>query len=190
LPKCPLSGEKQTSNAQGPPGRPLKRKLDVTAMQQVPFPIKLQAAIRTRLGASASPCGNGWVTDVSEASESEKTNSRSPRRRLPFPVFGPSPMAAADVVRALRRYRYDSAFRGAHRVPIRVLAGLVGVSHETLYETMRIGTASEGTRAKLTWALKAIAEGRLRFRRRGQHWELEGESASLFRPRTRDPISP
>jgi hypothetical protein len=40
-------------------------------------------------------------------------------------------------VRALRRFRYDPEFRGAKRVPIRVLAALLGLSHTTLYESMR-----------------------------------------------------
>jgi hypothetical protein len=188
--KCPLSGEKQTSNAQGPPGRPLKRKLDVTAMRQVPFPITLQAAIRSRLGVSASPSGNGWVTDVSEASESEKTNSQRSLNQNVRGAKTPDMLPASDVVRALLRFRFDPQYRGKRRVPIRILAAMVGLSHETLYEIMRAKTASECTRAKLTWALKAIAEGRLRFRRSGQRWGAEGEAVSLFRPITRDPISP
>jgi hypothetical protein len=156
---------------------------------RVPLPWKLQAAIRSRLSLPASASGNTWVTDEIEASEVEKANSRSPRpTEIPAP-FGPPLLPAADVVRALMRFRYDPAFRGEARIPVRALATLVGLSHETLYEAMRAGTASEGTRAKLTWALRAIAEGRLRFRRRGQHWEPQGESVSIFQPTARDPIS-
>jgi hypothetical protein len=152
------------------------------------LPPRLEAIIRSRLGQPLSPNENAWVTDVSEASEFEKANSRSPRRTKQCATPGPQP--AADVVRALRRYRYDPEFRGARRVPIRTLATWVGLSHETLYQAMRAGTASECTRAKLTWALKAIAEERLRFCRRGQCWAAEGEAVSLFGPSKRDPISP
>jgi hypothetical protein len=152
----------------------------------VPLPWKLQAAIRSRLGLPASASGNAWVTDESEASEFRKTNSHSPRPKKIAAPFGPPLLSAADVVRALLRFRYDPAFRGERRVPIRTLAAWVGLSHETLYEAMRAGTASECTRAKLTWALRAMAEGRLRFRRRGQHWEPQGESVSIFQATARD----
>src|SRR5262249_41379296 len=90
--------------------------------------------------------------------------------------LAPSIPPASDVARTLLRFRYDPAFRGERRVPIRALAAFIGVSHETLYRSMRVGTASECTRAKLTWALRDIAEGRLPFRRRGQRWEPEGHS--------------
>jgi hypothetical protein len=138
----------------------------------VPLPEKLQATIRSRLGplqiADGSP--TGWQTEP-EPSESEKTPSRARCRKTGVSRMTQSPPPGADIVRALRRFRYDPAFRGERRVPIKTLAGLVGLSHETLYAAMRRGNASEQARAKLTWALKAIAEGRLWFRRRGQVWE-------------------
>jgi hypothetical protein len=102
--------------------------------------------------------------------------SHRPRKINTSPGLAPSILPASDVVRALLRFRYDREFRGQRRVPIRTLATFVGLSHETLYQAMRVGTASECTRAKLTWALRDIAEGRLRFRRRGQRWEPEGHS--------------
>jgi hypothetical protein len=52
-----------------------------------------------------------------------------------------------------------------------MLAAMVGLSYETLYEAMRQGTASERTLTKLSWAIMAIGEGRLGFRRRRQAWE-------------------
>jgi hypothetical protein len=109
----------------------------------------------------------------SEPSENQKTASHRPRMINASLGLAPSVLPASDVVRALRRYRYETHFRGERRVPIRTLAGLVGLSHETLYEAMRRGGASEVTCGKLTWALEAIADGRLRFRRRRQVWEPE-----------------
>jgi hypothetical protein len=103
--------------------------------------------------------------------------SHRPRKINTSPGLAPSILPASDVVRALLRFRYDREFRGQRRVPIRTLATFVGLSHETLYQAMRVGTASECTRAKLTWALRDITEGRLRFRRCCQRWEPEGHSS-------------
>jgi hypothetical protein len=86
------------------------------------------------------------------------------------------------VARALRRYRYDPEFRSDRRVPARTLAAIVGLSYETLYEIMRTGTASESTCAKLDWAIKAIAERRLHFRRQGRIWTAD-YSGGPFRMR-------
>jgi hypothetical protein len=86
----------------------------------------------------------------------------------------------AEIVRALRRFRFDPEFRGARRVPIRVLASLAGLSHQTVYQAMRPDPPmrplkiSGCTRAKLSGAIAAILDGRLRFRRRKQVWEIEG----------------
>jgi hypothetical protein len=143
----------------------------------VAFPPKLEAIIRARLGSPArSPAACEAEVCETEASEVEKTACHRPRKLNMSPRLAPSILPASDVVRALLRYRYDPAFRGERRVPIRTLATFVGLSHETLYKAMRVGTASECTRAKLTWALRDVAEGRLRFRRRGQRWEPEGRS--------------
>jgi hypothetical protein len=159
----------------------VKRKLNVTAMRQVPFPITLQAAIRSRLGLPSLPGGNGSPqTGESEASDVEKPYSRSLRRNKACTTIRPKPLPSVDVVRALRRYRYDSTFRGQRRVPIRTLAAMVGLSYETLYQTIRSGRASERTRSKLSWAITAINDGRLRFSRRRQTWEPEGPAVSLF----------
>jgi hypothetical protein len=76
------------------------------------------------------------------------------------------------------RYRYDRTFRGERRVPIKTLADHVGLSHETLYQAMR-GKVSDGTRAKLSWALIAINDCRLQFSRRGQVWQVKTGSPLL-----------
>ena len=98
------------------------------------------------------------------------------------PALQPTPslLTDAEIVRALRRFRYDPEFRGPKRVPVRVLAGLAGLSHMTLYEAMRPDLPtrpkriSELTRIKLSGAIREILAGRLRFRRRRQVWEIEG----------------
>jgi hypothetical protein len=51
-------------------------------------------------------------------------------------------LSDAEIVRALMRYRYDRAFRGERRVPIKTLAEFVGRSHETLFQAVR-GKISE-----------------------------------------------
>jgi hypothetical protein len=134
----------------------------------VAFPPKLEAIIRTRLGLPrCSPTACETKMYDTEVSEVEKTACHHPRKLNASPRLAPSTLPSSDVIRSLLRYRYDPAFRGERRVPIRTLATFVGLSHETLYQAMRVGTASECTRVKLTRALSDIAEGRLRFRRRG-----------------------
>ena len=90
-------------------------------------------------------------------------------------------LPAEEIARTLRRYRYEVDFRGERRVPIRTLAGLVGLSHETLYQAMKLGKVSERTRVKLSWAHTAINDSRLRFRRRGQEWQVEASGPLLRR---------
>ena len=92
----------------------------------------------------------------------------------------PGLLTDAEIVRALRRFRYDQEFRGPKRVPLRALAELTGLSHMTLYEAMRPELPpcprriSELTRARLSPAITAILEGRLRFRREKQIWVVDG----------------
>jgi hypothetical protein len=78
----------------------------------------------------------------------------------------------AEIARTLMRYRYDRAFRGERRVPIQTLGDYIGLSHETVYQAMR-GKISDVTRAKLSWAIVAIADGRLRFRSHRRVWQIE-----------------
>jgi hypothetical protein len=103
-------------------------------------------------------------------------------RRDPRQALQPTPglLTDAEIVRALRGFRFDPEFRGQRRVPIRALAGLVGLSHQTLYQAMRSDLPmrprkiSRCTRAKLSGAIAAISDGRLRFRRRKKVWEADG----------------
>ena len=156
----------------------------------------LEATVRNLMRRPTSPPASVsyWVYDC-EPSEGARTTTRvlHHQRRALQPQ--PGLLSDAEVVRALRRFRYDPEFRGAKRVPIRVLADLVGLSRMTIYEVMRPDLPtrprkiSEATRIKLSFAIKAISEGRLRFRRRGQRWDAEGAAIWTFEPRHRRGIT-
>jgi len=135
------------------------------------IPPRLEAIIRSRLGASAPPPENPrWQADGRDPSEIRGGTFRARRRRENDPRAS-GLLSDAEIVRTLMRYRYDRAFRGERRVPIRTLADFVGLSHETLYQAMR-GSISDRTETKLSWALTAIKDRRLQFRRRGQKWQV------------------
>ena len=147
----------------------------------------LEATVRRLMGRPRSPQGSDslWVYDRAP-SEGGRTTPRAVRdqHQTSQPMRGL--LTDAEIVRALRRFRYDSEFRGPKRVPIRMLADLVGVSRMTIYGVMRPdlptrpkGMISERTRAKLSPAIAAISDGRLRFRRTKHVWEIEG---SMLRP--------
>jgi len=161
------------------------------------IPPRLEALIRSRMGASAPPPEDPrWQADGRDPSEIRGVTSRARRRRETDPrascvlsdeitraharyrrekyVDVPCVMLSkAEIMRTLMRYRYDRVFRGERRVPIKTLADHVGLSPETLYQAMR-GSVSDRTQAVLSWAIIAIREGRLRFHRSGQHWSAEG----------------
>ena len=151
----------------------------------------LEAFIRSLMGrpslrASRSlSSASFWVYDraPSEGGSATPRAVRNQRQALP-PAAGL--LSDAEIVRALRRFRHDPEFRGPKRVPIRILATLVGVSRMTIYEVMRPDLRtrpkrmiSKRTRAKLSPAIAAILDGRLRFRRTKHVWEIEG---SMLRP--------
>ena len=146
----------------------------------------LEATVRSLMGRPSSRASPSlWVTE-GELSEGgrPKSSGRHDRRQAVRPR--PGLLSDEEIVRALRRFRYDPEFRGPKRVPIRVLADLVGVSRMTIYEVMRPDLRtrpkrmiSERTRAKLSPAIAAILDGRLRFRRTKHVWEIEG---SMLRP--------
>ena len=151
----------------------------------------LEAFIRSLMGRPSSRASRSlssasfWVYDraPSEGSSATPRAVRNQRQALP-PAAGL--LSDAEIVRALRRFRHDPEFRGPKRVPIRILATLVGVSRMTIYEVMRPDLRtrpkrmiSKRTRAKLSPAIAAILDGRLRFRRTKHVWEIEG---SMLRP--------
>ena len=144
------------------------------------IPPRLGAIIRSRLGTSAPPPEDAPSTvDRRDPSEIRGGTYR-PRRAHENHVDAPCVMLSdGEIVRALRRFRYDPAFRGERRVPIKTLADCVGLSHETVYQAMMRGTVSDCTRAKLSWALIAINDCRLQFSRRGQVWQVKTGSPLL-----------
>jgi len=146
----------------------------------------LEATVRSLMGRPSSRASPSlWVTE-GELSKGggPKSIGRHDRRQAARPR--PGLLSDEEIVRALRRFRYDPEFRGPRRVPIRVLADLIGVSRMTIYGVMRPDLRtrpkrmiSERTRAKLSPAIAAILDGRLRFRRTKHVWEIEG---SMLRP--------
>ena len=167
------------------------------------IPPRLEAVIRSRLGASAPPPEDPrWQADGRDPSEIRGARSHArywrenhvdapcvmlsdaeiasrARRRREIPVY-PSPvmLPRADIARTLLRFRYDREFRGPRRVPIKTLADHVGLSREILYQAVR-GSISDRTQVLLSWAIIAIREGRLRFHRSGQNWSAEASGALL-----------
>ena len=144
---------------------------------------QLEATVRRLMGRVTSPAAASststalWVYE-GESSEGGRTAPlRDQRPRQPAPGL----LTDDEIVRVLRRFRYDREFRGLKRVPLRTLAELIGLSHMTIYEAMkpdlpgRHTRISESTRARLSWAITAISEGRLRFRRTRHVWTVEGE---------------
>jgi hypothetical protein len=76
-----------------------------------------------------------------------------------------------EIIRELRRYQHDPEWRGKKRVPIAVLAEYLGLHRQTLYDIAgkhrRIG---KGSIVKVSAAILAIREGKLRFAKKGQQW--------------------
>ena len=150
------------------------RPAAVDTMTTTLFPPGLEALIRSRLGQPAAPIvqARSQVTPaVRQGGPSELRQTQSPARGRIISPLAARVLTASEIVRELRRYRYDRA-RGK-RVPIRALADLVGLSHETLYAAIKRAEVSDFVRSRLSWAIIAISEGRLRFRRYGQQWEVE-----------------
>ena len=155
----------------------------------------LEATVRRLMGRSNPPSSaSAWVYDRTP-SEGGRTTPHVVRDQHQTSQPMRSILTDAEVVRGLRRFRYDSEFRGPMRIPIRTLAEIVGLSHTTIYQAMRPDLPtrprkiSETTRIKLSFVIKAINEGRLRFRRRGQIWDAEGAATWTFEPRNRRKIT-
>jgi hypothetical protein len=150
---------------------------------------RLEAIVRRLMGRPSSASVSHWVYESAPSERGRAITLLSGQRRtLPH---APGLLSDAEIVRALHGFRFGSEFRGSKRVPIRALAEIVGLSHTTIYQAMRPDLStrprgiSETTRIKLSFAIKAIIEGRLRFHRRGQVWGVEGSEIRTFEPRRR-----
>jgi hypothetical protein len=143
-----------------------------TEMTTGPIPPRLAAIIRSRLGLPALASGGPPQVDQSEPSEKQKTTHpvRSakgndepamPRPLITFHLLRPTLvglrplMSEPEIVRELRRLRYDSANgRGRGRkVPIKRIAEQAGVHRATLYRIIRDGRVSDNSRVALSLVL-------------------------------------
>jgi len=149
----------------------------------------LEATIRSLMGLPGLPAAEPRDRQCGLSGGRWTFRERHDQQRALQPTL--SLLTDAEIVRALRRFRFDPEFRGPKRVPIRVLAGLAGLSHMTLYEAMRPDLParprriSELTRIKLSGAIREILGGGLRFRRRRQVWEIDGSPIWTFESRGR-----
>jgi hypothetical protein len=172
-----------------------------TSLMKSIIPPRLEAVIRSRLGPSAPPPEDPrWQADGRDPSEMRGATPRARRgrkddpraacvlsdaeitraharfrREIPVDV-SPVMLSREEIARTLLRYRYDREFRGPRRVPIKTMADYVGLSHDTVYQAMR-GKVSDCTRALLSQAIVAVAEGRLCFRRHRQQWQVDPSPA-------------
>jgi len=142
----------------------------------------LQEAVCKVLGLPRPPRGDAF-SQVGGDDQSGSQGRQSRARSAKFhDLATPRLLSADEIKRALRHFRYNPDFRGEKRVPIKTLGDLCGLSRDTVHVAKRTGTMSQRTRALLSWAILAISEGRLRFRRVGQVWTWEAcGPAPLFR---------
>jgi transcriptional regulator with XRE-family HTH domain len=80
-------------------------------------------------------------------------------------------MMRDDIIRELKRFRWDKAYRKKYRIPLKPLAAYAGMHRQALYDIMnkrrRIGP---GSLQKLSGVIEAILAGKLRFERKHQTW--------------------
>src|SRR6516165_3609920 len=130
-----------------------RRYLSKAQLMKPIIPPRLEAVIRSRLGASPpAPVDPRWQADGRDPSEMRGARSHArywrenhvdapcvmlsdaeiasrARRRREIPVY-PSPvmLPRAEIKRTLLRFRYNREFRGPRRVPIKTLADHIGLS--------------------------------------------------------------
>jgi hypothetical protein len=145
----------------------------------MPRPL-LQEAVFKVLGLPLPPPGGpssqaGW----NDQSESRKVHPRALSAN--FPDLPAQRLLSPDEIkRELRRFCYDPAYGGEKRVPIKTLGDFCGLGRDAVWDALMRGEMSQRTRTLLSWAIIAITEGRLRFRRYGQKWKPEGEDIKML----------
>jgi hypothetical protein len=169
-------------------GLPMRREPDERRLQHrapvqptrgaAGWPPRLVATIQTLMRRQ-----NVADEPTRRADELQPTPRRKHRRTQSWTVgdkpesAGPTGMpilTEREVLQWLRRFRYEAQYRrGPGRVPLRVLADVAGLHRSTPYAALMRGKISEHTRCLLSPAIVAIREGRLRFRRLGQEWQIE-----------------
>jgi hypothetical protein len=137
----------------------------------------LQEAVFRIFGLPLTPRGGA----SSQSGWDHQSESRGGRPRAPAAKFPDLPaqrlLSPDEIKRALRHFCFNSEFRGEKRAPIKTLGNFCGLNRDTVHQAKRTGEMSRRTRTLLSWAIIAIMEGRLRFRRHGQVWQAEGEGA-------------
>lgn len=87
-------------------------------------------------------------------------------------------LSVEEVVRQIRVWQYSPDGRGkGKRVPIRVLAHFLDLSHVTVYDVVRFMRASESVLERLSWAIRQINSGKLCFVREKNVWKIVGDNA-------------
>jgi len=109
------------------------------------------------------------------------------------PVEPDELMPASDIVRCLRKYRYDPAWRKSHKVPIRRLAKLAGVDPDRLYSAMRGEPMAQRIHMKLSTVIGWVERGEVRFYMSGfpAVWQVEfvtPREGALAPPRPGGPL--
>jgi hypothetical protein len=117
-----------------------------------PIPPRLAAIIRSRLGLPALASGGPPQVDQSEPSEKQRTTHPV---RFVTPTGSSRLLSAPDIIRELRRLRYDpSNGRGRGRkVPIKRIAEQAGLHRATLYRAIMKARISDKSRVALSLVL-------------------------------------
>jgi hypothetical protein len=140
------------------------------------WPPALQAAIRARLGWPEPPCGGRAHDDgpPNMATIPARYGHIDSGGFMVSAALGSRVLSEEEVRRWLLRVRYEARYRkGRGRVPLKVVAEFVGLHRDTLYEGIKGAPISRCTRSRLSWVIEAIEQGRLRFKRRGQAWNID-----------------
>jgi hypothetical protein len=155
-----------------PPPRP--------SLEQVVFKT-LQSVVCTEMGLPPPPQqrDGGGQNDQVEG-------GRVRRSALSGKIVDPSRrlLSQNETQRALRQFRFDRyddlELRGHKRIPLKALGDFVGLSRWVIHPIIWTGKMSRRTQELLSPAIISIMEGKLRFRRYGQHWKPEGEAARFM----------
>jgi len=93
------------------------------------------------------------------------------------------PLPLEDIVRELKRYRYDRTGQtlGGYRVPLKTFGEYVGISRQMLGRYINgQDRPREPLRRRMSQAIIDIRAGRLRFRRCAQEWVTEGDAVEAI----------
>jgi len=98
-------------------------------------------------------------------------------------MTGAIALPEAEIVRELKRYRYDPHDidnTGRGRVPIKGLSDYLGIRRECLHRYIFYGRIPKRRIVPLSDAIMAIRNGKLKFVRHGQTWNVEGAATRVI----------